>query len=244
MGGDEVNSIEDTFEASQVAEIIKTTYFAMMSNRNWPHQRKLVQLTASGNPSLPTHMTMGDEVKEVISVKYNVSTSSKKEYRDVKWKDPEDFLRLVHNRNSDASNVEVIIDPSGSELLIVNDSGPTYFTSFDDVTIVFDAYDSNVDTTLQESKIVVMAFVMSSWEHVDDHVPDLPSEAFTALLESAKSASFLRVAQRADQTSAMEAQRQQTWLARKAWRAGGGIQYPSYGRGRIRKIDPTFRYNS
>ena len=34
MSGDEVNSIQDTEEALQVASIVQNTYLAMMSNTN------------------------------------------------------------------------------------------------------------------------------------------------------------------------------------------------------------------
>lgn len=246
IGGDEVNSIEDTFESSQVAEIIRTTYLAMMSNRNWPHLRKMIKLDASGDPLLPTHMSLKDSVKELISVKYDcaTATATKKDYREIRYVTPEDFLRFIYQRDSSDATVTVVTDPSGSELFIKNNCSPTYVTSFDDVTMVFDAFDLAVDTTLQESKIQTLAYVMPEWDHVDDFVPDLPEIAFSALLESAKSACFIRVAQRGDQQAAMEAKRQQTWLARKVRRAGGGIQYPSYGRGRVKLTkDPTFRRN-
>ena len=71
MDGDEVNSIDDTIEAGQVADIVISTYNAMLSNRNWPHAKRLVSLTASGDTSLPTHMSITSEVKELIGVKYN-----------------------------------------------------------------------------------------------------------------------------------------------------------------------------
>lgn len=243
MGSDEVNSISDTVESSQVAQIVRTTYENMMANRNWPHQKKLAKLLASGNSSLPTHMRLDDDVKEIISVKYNCirSGETRKVYRDIKYIEPDDFLRVLYNRDNTASNVDVIVDPTGVELFIKNDSYPTYLTSFDDVTLVFDSYDSDVESTLQESKVQVLAYVIPTWTHEDMYTPDLPSEAFPALIEEAKNRSFQKIAQRVDQTAAIEARRQQSWLARKAWRVAGGVKYPSYGRGRVStRRDPTF----
>lgn len=245
IGGDEVNSIDDTFESSQVAEIIRTTYLAMMSNRNWPHLKRMCKLTAAGNTDTPTHFTITDGVKELISVKYDYATAdaTKKDYQPIKYKEPDEFLRYIYGRDSSQSNVKTVIDPSGAELFIVNNAAPKYMTSFNDVDVVLDSFDNTVDSTLQESKIQVMAYVMPEWEHTDEATPDLPMEAFSALLETAKSASFLRVAQRADQTSAMEGRRQQAWLSRKARKAGGNhLQRPTFGRGRVKFTkDPTFR---
>lgn len=244
LDSDEVNSIDDTLESAQVAQIIKSTYYAQMSNRNWPHLKRLLTLVNSGDDSLPTHMTVQEEIKEMVSVKYNTAKVNdlRKIYTSVRYIEPDDFLRHTNSRNNTQANVDVIVDPSGVELFIRNDLAPTYFTSFDDSVLVFDAYDKAVDDTIQSSKMQAVAYVMPSWEVSDDFIPDLPSEAFTALLEEAKSRCFVKLKQQTDPTAAAEARRQQAWLSRKAWRVAGGVRYPSYGRGRVKTWkDPTFR---
>lgn len=244
MDSDEVNSISDTAESEQVAQIVKSTYYAQMNTRNWPHTRKLINLEASGSDALPTHATLRDPVKELISVRYNCvrATETKRVYRDIKYKDPDDFLRITNRRNSDESNIDIIIDPTGVELLIRNDLAPTYLTSFDDQTIVFDSYDKEVDDTIQTSKVQAMGYVIPDWLAEDDFVPDLPDEAFTALLEEAKSRAMFKLKQTADSKAEQESRRQQNWLSRKAWRVAGGVKYPDYGRGRGKGYrDPTFR---
>lgn len=243
MDSDEVNSIDDTVESAQVAQIVKATYQAMMSSRNWPHQKRLLSLDPSGDDSLPTHVTMQEEIKEMIGVKYNCAKASdtRRYYQPIYWVEPDDFLRISNSRNTDDTNIDIIIDPSGVELLIRTDLAPRYYTSFNDNILIFDAYDSQVDDTIQASKIQAMAYVMPDWIHEDDAIPDLPAEAFTALLEEAKSRAFVKLKQQTDPTAATEARRQQAWLSRKAWRAAGGVLYPSYGRGKIKSIkDPTF----
>ena len=232
MDSDEVNSIDDTFESQQVAQIVKSTYIAMMSNRNWPHQMKLVYLEASGDDALPTHVTVQDPIKEMVSVNYNKAREgeTRRRYQPMKWLEPDDFLRHTNRRNSDEDNIDIIIDTSGIELLIRNDLPPTYYTSFNDNVLVFDSYDKAVDDTIQESKIQARAYVMNSWVHEDDAIPDLPDEAFTALLEEAKSRAMFKLKQTADNKAEQESRRQQAWLSRKAWRVAGGIKYPDYGR--------------
>ena len=56
MDSDEVNSIDDTVESQQVASIVRSAYMALMSNRNWAHLRKLVNLVNSTTTAQPTHM--------------------------------------------------------------------------------------------------------------------------------------------------------------------------------------------
>lgn len=231
MDSDEVNSIDDTQESAQVAQIIKSTYFAMLSNRNWPHMRKTISFTPI-DTTKPTHLLIPENVKEVVFVKYNTikTGETRKMYSDMKWKEPDDFLRLNNQLDNTAANVDVITDFSGVELLIRTDIAPQWYTSFDDQHIVFDSYDSSVDNTLQESKVQAMGYVYPTWTMEDSFIPDLPIEAFTALLEEAKSRASMKLKQVADQKAEQESVRQQRWLSRKAWTVNGGIKYPSYGR--------------
>ncbi|MDB4302076.1 hypothetical protein N9924_00775 [bacterium] len=232
MDSDEVNSIDDTFESQQVAQIVSSTFQAMISNRNWPHLRKLVQVAPSGDSSLPTHMTVQDNIKEMLFLNYNTVKlgETRKRYKRMKWVEPDDFLRISNQRNNDSANVDVIVDPTGVELLVLNDREPTHYTSFDDETLVFDAYDSAVDSTLQQVKVQAQAYVTPSFVLTDSHIPDLPEEAFTALIEEAKAKAFFKLKQMQDVKAEQEAGRQQRWLSRKAWRVNGGIIYPNYGR--------------
>src|SRR5690606_3237179 len=98
MDGDYVDSINDTDEATQVAQIVKTTYQAMMSNRNWPHTARVLNITPSSNNLLPTHTTLPDNVKELISVFYDTKKQgeTRLNYRQMKYLDPDDFLRLTN----------------------------------------------------------------------------------------------------------------------------------------------------
>lgn len=232
LDSDEVNSIDDTAESSQVAQIIKSTYFAILSNRNWPHTRKLINFTPLADTDKPTHILVPENVKEVVFVKYNKAkvTDTRKLYEDVKWKEPDEFLRLSNQLISSADNVDTVTDFSGVELLIRNDTAPMYYTSFDDKYIIFDSYDDAVDNTIQQSKIQSLGYVYPEWESEDSFVPDLPIEAFTSLLEEAKSRASLKLKQVADQKAEQEASRQSRWLSRKAWVVNGGIKYPNYGR--------------
>ena len=233
MDSDEVNSISDTLESAQVANIVKSTYFALMSNRNWPHLKQGISLEASGDMAKPTHMKLGDNVKEISFINYDKvrDGETRKRYEAVKWREPDDFLRHTNNRNSTQSNIQTVVDYSGIDLLVRNDTAPTYYTSFDDVHVVFDSYDSSVDDTLQSSKVQAQAYVAPTWAHADSFIPNLPEEAFTLLLEEAKSRAQLKLRQVQDAKAEQEAGRQNRWLARKAWRVSGGVKYPNYGRG-------------
>ena len=236
MDSDEVNSIDDTVESAQVAAIIKNTYRAILTNRDWPHTRRLIELEASGNSALPTHMSLIDDVKRIDFVRYNVakaSDGSKRKFTDIRWLEVDDFLRRLNVLDNTKSNIVTVIDPASNiPLSIRNALAPTYYTSFDDKNIVFDSFDSAVDSTLQKSKTQVYGFVYPEWSMVDAYIPDLPNTAFTLLLEESKSRAFVELKQIANQKAEQESQRQTTWLSRKDRRIKGGIRFPDYGRRR------------
>ena len=232
MSSDVINSIDDTDEGSQVAQIVKTTYQAMLSNRNWPHTKRIIHLSSSADNLLPTHMSIDESIKEMISIYYDKQRASETRvrYEEIKWMDPDDFLRYTNKRNNDSTDTDIITDPSGVSLLIQNNKHPNYYTSFDDTQIVFDSYDSTVDNTLQSSKTQARAYVIPVFLMEDDHIPDLPDEAFAALIEEAKSKAMFKIKQMQDVKAEQEAVRQNKWLSRKAWTVAGGIKYPDYGR--------------
>jgi hypothetical protein len=232
LDSDSVNSINDTIESQQVAQVVRSCYEEISSNRNWPHQKKLIQIDASGSVSKPNYLKLPDSIKEMVSFKYDCvkSGSSKIQYKDIIYKHPDEFLYLVNNRDNTLDNMLVVTDFSGIKLTIVNNQAPSYWTSFDDEYIVCDAYDSTIEATLQKSKTQVLAYVESSWVHEDDAIPDLPSEAFSLLTEESKSTAFLTLKQMANQKAEQKASRQNRWLSRKAWKAKGGVRYDDYGR--------------
>lgn len=232
MDGDEVNSISDTEEATQVAKVIIRTFNAMVSNTTWFNTRKGLTLVALSNSSIPTHIRLNDDVKELSFINYNKRklADTKDVYRELKWKNPEDFLRYVNARDNSKANCQTVIDYSGIELFILNDKAPDYYTSFNDKDIIFDSFDNEVDTTIQESKIQAVGFVVPSLAEADGSVIDLPPDAMSMLLEESTKKAQWWVRQMQDPVAEQEAKRQKTWMARKQWRVNGGIKYPNYGR--------------
>lgn len=232
MDSDQVNSLDDTVEAQQVASIIRDTYNEIISNRNWPHLRQLIKLDALNDLSKPTYLKLPNEVKELIDFRYDKHKQgdNKVGLQEVRYKQPNDFLRYVLSRKSDDDKTEIIKDFSGTDILVLNNCAPTYWTSFDDLHVVCDSYDRSIDDTLKQSKTQILAYMEPRWVHTNKAIPDLPSEAFSALLEEAKSTAFFTLKQMVNTKAEQKAARQQRWLSRKAWRAHGGVQYADFGR--------------
>ena len=235
LNSDNVNSIGDTEEALQVATIVKDTYYEMVATRNWPTHKELIQLNASAVAARPTHVMVPEDVHEIheAEIYYNKvrNGETRKRYDKIHYMYPDEFLEYTNSRNSDLDSVDVILDINGGvELLIKTDAQPTYWTSFDDNWIVFDSYDTDVDSTIQNSKLQVQAYRTPGFSMSDTFVPDLPIDAFPGFLSECKSKAFIIIKEMPNEKAEQIAQRQSRWLSRKGWRAKGGVRYPDYGR--------------
>lgn len=232
MNSDDVNTISETPDAEQVAKIVKSTFFELIGNKNWPHLRELVTLESIADSTKPTHLKLPELIKELEFVNYDTHKvgETRIKFNHIGFLHPDEFLVLTNDYNTDADDVITITDFSGVRFNIKTDVAPCFWTSFDDEHVVFNAHDSDVDTTIQASKTQASGYREPAWNAVDTFIPDLPSEAFPALLAEAKSASFLRLKQMPDQKAEQQSTRQRNWLSRKAWRVSGGIRFPDYGR--------------
>ena len=180
LDGEPVNSIFDTEEATQYANVVRDTYFNIIAARETPEHDELLKLTALSDSTRPNFFLYPTNVKEIRLFEYDG--------REVYWKDPIKFLDSMPNSGS---NVISVADPvSGILLSIRTDKSPRYYTSFDNQYIVCDSYDSAVDTTLQESKTRCWGTKYPTFTMSDAFVPDLNETLFPYLLAESKSVCF------------------------------------------------------
>jgi hypothetical protein len=231
MNSDNVNSINDTVEAQQIVRIAKRTYMNMINERILPHTAGYFTLTALVNPAKPSHVRIEDEVIRVESIKYDC----RKEVADaplpieIEYLTPKDFSDLVMARNPAHANVQTVLDTL--PLFIINDAAPSCWTSFDDKHIIFDSFDSNVDSTIQSSKCYAYGEREPVWSSIDAFIPDIPAKMFPYFINETKSMCFMTIKEAPHQKVEQAAVRQRSWLSREKHRAGGGaIIYPNYGR--------------
>lgn len=232
MESDEVNSINDTVEALQVANIIKSTYTSIIDSKEWPWLNTLFKLESSTDSTKPTHMKIPENIIQVKNIKYDIakSTDIKTKYTELSYKTPEEFLNIVDIRDSSVTNILVVNDET--PLNIHNHISPTYYTSFDDKYIVFDSYDSTVDNILQSSKTKCFGTRSGTLTFLDDTIPDLPVQMFSYLLNEAKSTCFSVIKQMANNKAEQHSISQRRRQSQDSWRLKRGIVYPDYGRKR------------
>lgn len=193
MDGEEISSIGDTIESQQVADEIKTTYYECLGQFQLRSRFIPLQLDALSDPTnKPNVLKTPTEVDHIEWIKYNKGTVALPNYYEVYYLSPEDFMTLIQGRVS-SSNLTTVTFP-GSDAVpyqIINNANPTYYTTFDNEYIIFDSYNTSVDSTLQNSKSFVWAEVLPTWTASDTFVPELESKYFPLLLAEAKSACFI-----------------------------------------------------
>lgn len=216
MDSDNVNSITDTIEAEQVADIVKREYYDLVVEQDYDSFETIFQLVGSGSSTKPTRMTFPDNTMKVLSVKYDrrTSVSGPDSFTEITYLSPLEFTNLVDGRDSTASNVLVHVE-NGINFNIINDIPPTYYTVLGDDVVLFDSYDASVDVSLQDNKSKCIGMKEPTWVHTDTAVPSLSWQLFPLLIARAKRASFDLVKQQPSLTAERAAKKIEIALKRK-----------------------------
>lgn len=230
-GGVWVTTIDESLESTQIAEIVKETYYRIIDGRDWPHLYNLFQLTQT-SASTPTHLTIATNMVKIEYIKYDkrISTDTRSKYLDITYKTPFEFMSILNARVSDATNVDIITDPSGLPLNVYNDRAPQYYTSFTDDVIVCDSYDSDVETYLRTNKNQCYGKLYPTVTREDSHTFDLPTEGFSYLLSEAKSTASLLMKGAPNQKAEQHSVSQRRKMSWEAYNLNKMNTYPNFGR--------------
>jgi hypothetical protein len=237
MSGDYINSIGDTEESLQVAQIVKSTYHEMMTRREWPHLDKITTLQSYGDSEHPMFLLLPKNTRRVKWITYNQRTADnpKESYDFVKYLEPPEFVQFTNSRNADNENVTMFLTNTNVPLRIITDQPPQYWTSFDDEVVVMDAFVASLEDTLQGQNAQCEVATYADWYDSNDFIPPMPAHLFPALLSEAKSTAFLLIKEVANEKAEQQSRRQQKHLSSQGWRTAGGVSYPDYGRKRWRR---------
>ena len=230
MSSDKINTLGETEEANQVAALVKDTYYDLIARKDWPHLRQAGQLTNSADINKPTHMAIPEDASRIDYIAYSQQTQVTDNiiYRRVEYMHPDSFLEYTSRRSTSNPNVEVI--NQGAVFYVLNDTPPTYYTSFDDVELVFDSYVVALGNTLTAVNSQVVYYRMPSWTAEDTFIPDLPAEAFPLFKAEAKSVCFNDLKQEPNAKAEQISVRQNQIMGQRNWAVKGGVRYPNYGR--------------
>lgn len=159
VDGFQVDSIFDSEESMQAAQIARHVFDTIVDkNRDLMAVSTVRSLNPSQDGDLPCVLRVPSEIRRIHNAEiwYNIHKGTGILWHKVKFLDPVDFLNHVSGVSTDADNTELQYI-NGVPFVVQNNKAPDYCTTFDDQVLVFDSYDSSVDTTLQENKTKVIA---------------------------------------------------------------------------------------
>lgn len=205
LDADEINSITDTVEAQQVAEIIKETFYEQFTNIDIPEHKGPIKLQGLGDLTRPNFMRYGTEVRSIEWIKYR---DAEDRFRDIRYVCPEDFFLETLQITDNIDNVQLVTDLSGVSFYIKTNRDPEYYTTLDDNLLIFNSYNSSVDSTLQGSKTFAWGIREQVWEADDGFIPPIDDNLFPLLLAESKSVCFFNLKQMASTKEEQRARRQ------------------------------------
>lgn len=220
MDSDEVNSISDTTESLQVANIVKETFYHLVSQQALPEHESLFNLDASGDNTQPVLMYIPSNILKLYSIKYDKKLNGRTEtaFSPVKFLDIPEFLErsqalstttviseLVdgvivesEQNNPYVSSMTVPINGLNFEFKFYTNKAPDYYTVIGENYVIFDSYDSSVDTTLQKSKTYCYGLLEQTFTLSDTFTPPLDSTEFNWFVNECKLAASVKLRQAVD----------------------------------------------
>lgn len=228
---DVIDSINDSQDAILVAREAEDTFFDLLSRNEWPERHDLLEVESVSDTNLPTALRLPTKVLSISSLRYDVTTPEDDDsvIKTLEKLDVEDFLELVHSRNTSADEV-VTASYKDIPIYLLNNQAPTYFTTFDNEMLVMDSWISAVETTVQGSKTIARGSFVPVWAHDDDFVIPLDNVTYPLFLSELTAACsvYLNGAQ------SLEDERRRrlgiSRMRRKAFRVDQDLKKNLYGR--------------
>lgn len=248
LDSDQVNDIGDTTESLQIVDIARTVYNDLVTRLDLPNHHTLFNLTASTDNTQPVKMTLPRAIVRLDWVKYDEkeSTDTYSNYQEVKFKPLDEFIQLQNDSlkdlTSDVGEMSLTLagdhgNTSTVSFMYRTDRHPTWYTSFDNETLVFDAYDSTEDTTLQKSKTMCSGWCRPIFNSTNTFTPDFDEQQHNLFLHEVKAQAWLELKQQQNPRAELDARRTKIRTQRDKRRIpltdrGELDQLPNYGRRR------------
>lgn len=240
MDSDEVNSISDTVESLQVVDIIEQCYNDICATVEFPDQWDLFELEPSGDVTRPTLMTIPEGVVNVEWVQYDwaLDSDTVRNWKYIWPMERMSFFDRMNGLDTANSNVYQFNYLVGAETFDVrghNDHNPTYYTTVNNRTLIFDDFVLTDGQTLQGNRTKCYGMKIPTFVRDDEFIPEFEPRQFTLLFNEAKAQAFIDLKQVQNAKAEQRARRGWVHSQRKKNNTPiSGIHddfMPNYGRG-------------
>lgn len=155
IDADNISTLGETPEAIQVQEIMERVMEEILWERNWPF---LLRLSNLDTTAVLNEMRLGQTVLSIDWIRYND--------KNILYASIEFMTELLDGRDTSASNIDI----NGA----FNDRDPLYWTTIDDETIIFDAYNTSLQSSLSKARVYEMPAIPDE----DDKILAVPERMF------------------------------------------------------------------
>lgn len=156
-----------TEDALLCVNIANRTFEELITRAKWKHIRTYKALTAGGNLN---------ELKAGASDIYidgqNIWYGSTDDEARIRYVDPDIFIQRTIGRTSADSDVTVI-----NNIKVINDEDPSFYTTFDDETLVFDAMPDGSGLVAGDSKAIIWV-EPAGRKSANSDVYDIPKQLY------------------------------------------------------------------
>jgi hypothetical protein len=191
--GDDVNAITDTVEADQCARVVRDCFDQIVDLHDFEHTKTLKQLAAT-SASTPNVMTRPEGFHTLEWIRYDkrILSGDQQNFELVYYMEVDRFIASASSLSTDDSTVDGVTLSTGHVLPVRNDKAPTYFTVMDQGSdeIVFDSYDSALETNLQASKSLAYGIEKPSLALVGSSEISLPKHLAVLVKREARAMYF------------------------------------------------------
>lgn len=178
IDGENVTSVGETEEAGMCVNIANREFEKLLSKFRWRHTRTFGKLDTTANKHEMTTPSTA-----IAMMHDPVLYAGDRVY----WMEPEAFLTYTISRNTADSNISEV-----NHIKVFTDRNPQYYTSFDDETLVFDAY-PNASGLVSDDFDVILYTHPTSRLTSDGEYFDLPAQAYSALVERCVSVAIMEI---------------------------------------------------
>jgi hypothetical protein len=234
IGSDEIDTLDETIEASEIATILEQTVTEVISRKRWEFIKDRVRqldIRDIASTQLNT-LVIPSDVTRINCLKYrDTNNADVTTFIKLTYMQPCEFIEFVQARNSADSNITAIANDDGVLINVLTDNAPTRWTSFDEENITFDAYDATLGTGNLIADSVIIADIVPVIDYTDATATlKVPERMETLIYNEAVSTCAIRLRQTVDPKAERVARRQHIALREQEHITNKDIKEANYAR--------------
>jgi hypothetical protein len=226
---DEIDTLDETEEVVRIQNILEQTVKEILDRKTWEFMKdKVRQLDVRTDATQLNTLLIPDDVILIKCLRYK---DDQGKFYNVTYLQACDFIKKIQSRTSTDTDIDIITNSDGVELLVRNDIVPRYWTSFDEETITFDAYNLATGSGNLIADSVIIADVMPVTDFTDPTaVLNIPERMETLVFNEALTTCNYRIRQTRDPRADRVARRQGISLRENEHKTKKDKKVRRYGR--------------